>query len=445
MTPRNSEFARRYLYYEILEVGKRASQDEVRQAYLKLARQYHPDVNHSPDALDKFKKINGAYGVLSVPTRRAQYDASEAECPVCGTDEVIQTAETNWRCRHCGTRFSPSQASEVLERLETAAIPEHLRTLVRSFQATQCSWCSRFYTQPFLCPYRRLQSNCFSCDRLSEQERKRLLEDEKWWWRMADMIREVQNKGIMGRCRKCGALNPNPQQFVCWNCGKDSLCCPDCKEAPVLRYDIEAGFWKCANTAHGATYTFSVNRGGVQLTPSKEQCPACGKNLYYDTELWLFRCKNCVRVYTYEDLHGRQTAGKKASEAKAERPAPNANFPPQKREPHDEPLKNAAPTEAPPRTEGASAAKTPVSPVSPPAKEATKAATSSRAAAMPKWMIPLLLVFGLSVAGVAASVIMAPLFPSGYSSGYLYSFQLKSGLRMTRGKTRRWVSYTERL
>ena len=184
MTQPNNRSARRYLYYEILEVSKGASQDEIRQAYLNLARQYHPDVNHSPDALKKFKKMNEAYEVLSVPARRAQYDGSDAECPDCGTDEVIQTAEASWRCRHCGSRFDPSQAFEVDERLETAAIPQRLRTFARLFQATQCSWCRRFYTQPFLCPYRKLQSNCPLCARLEDKERMRLLGDEKWWWRM---------------------------------------------------------------------------------------------------------------------------------------------------------------------------------------------------------------------------------------------------------------------
>jgi len=62
-------------YYDILGVGKNASQDEVKRAYRRLARQHHPDVNKSPDAEQKFKEINEAYQVLGDPKKRRQYDA----------------------------------------------------------------------------------------------------------------------------------------------------------------------------------------------------------------------------------------------------------------------------------------------------------------------------------------------------------------------------------
>jgi molecular chaperone DnaJ len=60
--------------YEVLGVGKDASQDEIKKAYRKLARQYHPDVNPSPDAKAKFSEISNAYEILSDPEKRAQYD-----------------------------------------------------------------------------------------------------------------------------------------------------------------------------------------------------------------------------------------------------------------------------------------------------------------------------------------------------------------------------------
>ena len=52
-------------YYEVLGVGRQASGDEIKKAYRKLARQYHPDVNKTPDAEARFKEINEAYEVLS--------------------------------------------------------------------------------------------------------------------------------------------------------------------------------------------------------------------------------------------------------------------------------------------------------------------------------------------------------------------------------------------
>ncbi len=61
-------------YYEVLGVGKDASEDEIKKAYRKMARQYHPDVNKAADAEDKFKEIKEAYDVLSDDNKRATYD-----------------------------------------------------------------------------------------------------------------------------------------------------------------------------------------------------------------------------------------------------------------------------------------------------------------------------------------------------------------------------------
>ena len=60
--------------YETLEINEKASPDEIKKAYRKLARKYHPDVNKDPQAEDKFKEINAAYEVLSNPEKKQQYD-----------------------------------------------------------------------------------------------------------------------------------------------------------------------------------------------------------------------------------------------------------------------------------------------------------------------------------------------------------------------------------
>ncbi len=60
--------------YETLEINENAAADEIKKAYRKLARKYHPDVNKDPSAEDKFKEINAAYEVLSNPEKKQQYD-----------------------------------------------------------------------------------------------------------------------------------------------------------------------------------------------------------------------------------------------------------------------------------------------------------------------------------------------------------------------------------
>jgi len=60
--------------YETLGVSETASADEIKKAYRKLARKYHPDINKDPEAQDKFKEINAAYEVLSDSEKKAQYD-----------------------------------------------------------------------------------------------------------------------------------------------------------------------------------------------------------------------------------------------------------------------------------------------------------------------------------------------------------------------------------
>ncbi|MEM9772382.1 MAG: molecular chaperone DnaJ [Cyanobacteria bacterium P01_D01_bin.73] len=61
-------------YYEILGVSRTADKDELKRAYRRLARKYHPDVNKEDGAEDRFKDINKAYEVLSEPEMRARYD-----------------------------------------------------------------------------------------------------------------------------------------------------------------------------------------------------------------------------------------------------------------------------------------------------------------------------------------------------------------------------------
>ncbi len=61
-------------YYEIMGVGRDATQDEIKRAYRKLARKYHPDVSKEPEAEQRFKEVGEAYEVLKDPEKRVAYD-----------------------------------------------------------------------------------------------------------------------------------------------------------------------------------------------------------------------------------------------------------------------------------------------------------------------------------------------------------------------------------
>jgi molecular chaperone DnaJ len=65
-------------YYKVLGVDKKASQDDIKKAYRKLARQYHPDTNKDSGAEERFKQISEAYDVLGDPEKRKKYDRGQS-------------------------------------------------------------------------------------------------------------------------------------------------------------------------------------------------------------------------------------------------------------------------------------------------------------------------------------------------------------------------------
>lgn len=74
-------------YYDILGLERSASQDDIKRAFRRLAREHHPDVKKGDPGGDRFKEINEAYQVLSDPQRRSQYDRFGTVSPLTGAEE----------------------------------------------------------------------------------------------------------------------------------------------------------------------------------------------------------------------------------------------------------------------------------------------------------------------------------------------------------------------
>ncbi len=65
-------------HYKTLGVDRKASQEDIKKAYRKLARQYHPDTNKDAGAEERFKQISEAYDVLGDPEKRKKYDRGQS-------------------------------------------------------------------------------------------------------------------------------------------------------------------------------------------------------------------------------------------------------------------------------------------------------------------------------------------------------------------------------
>lgn len=95
-------------YYEILGVSRTATEPDIKNAYRKLAREFHPDVNKSPDAEAKFKEINLAYDTLSDSLKRADYDQTLGDTGVRGG-----TAPTGQTSSAGGGYASPDRSGQI--------------------------------------------------------------------------------------------------------------------------------------------------------------------------------------------------------------------------------------------------------------------------------------------------------------------------------------------
>lgn len=90
-------------FYDVLGVSPEANQTTIREAYVRLARQYHPDINKSPGATQRMTVINVAYQTLSDPVRRRQYDESIGLVEPAAPHIEEEAYDWSWlRCDSCG-------------------------------------------------------------------------------------------------------------------------------------------------------------------------------------------------------------------------------------------------------------------------------------------------------------------------------------------------------
>lgn len=109
-------------YYAVLGVRRDASQDEIKKAFRRLARELHPDVNPDPKTQERFKEINAAYEVLSDPQKKQVYDLGgdpsrrpPAVARAASARVASGTSRTSWtrssaRRRSAGRARAPAAA-----------------------------------------------------------------------------------------------------------------------------------------------------------------------------------------------------------------------------------------------------------------------------------------------------------------------------------------------
>lgn len=105
-------------HYEVLGVARDASQDEIKKAYRRLARELHPDVNPSPEAAERFKEVTHAYDTLSDADRRRQYDLGDQAQGGFGFGDIFEQFFAAAGGGGRGPRSRAQRGEDALVRIE---------------------------------------------------------------------------------------------------------------------------------------------------------------------------------------------------------------------------------------------------------------------------------------------------------------------------------------
>ena len=106
-------------YYELLGVSREATPEELKKAYRKAARKWHPDVSDAPDAAERFKEVTTAYEVLSDPQKRSIYDRGGDPLSAGGGNREFMTTTYGVPARAAATAgvdpYSPGGGLETVQ------------------------------------------------------------------------------------------------------------------------------------------------------------------------------------------------------------------------------------------------------------------------------------------------------------------------------------------
>jgi molecular chaperone DnaJ len=154
-------------YYEVLGVNRQATQEEIKKAFRRLARQYHPDMNKDPDAEARFKEINEAYEVLSDQDKRAAYDRFGHAGPQAGFggysdfggfEDIFESFFGGMRTGPAATRRGPVRGADLRYDL-TIEFAEAVFGCEKEILVTRHETCPQCQgtgaepgTQPIRCP-----------------------------------------------------------------------------------------------------------------------------------------------------------------------------------------------------------------------------------------------------------------------------------------------------
>ncbi|MFN6135095.1 MAG: DnaJ C-terminal domain-containing protein [Bacteroidota bacterium] len=119
-------------YYKVLELERSASEDEIKKAFRRLARQYHPDANpNNPDAEERFKKISEAYEILGDPAKKAKYDKLSRQTSGFTGNGARPGGGAGFSMDDVGDMFSGTSFGDMLSELFGQARPSQRRSSAR--------------------------------------------------------------------------------------------------------------------------------------------------------------------------------------------------------------------------------------------------------------------------------------------------------------------------